>query len=73
MSRIDVKSEITGHVSRIEKMAGDAVAEDDDIVILESMKMEIPIVAPEAGTILEILVKEGDVVKDGSIIARIEA
>ncbi len=40
MSKIDVKSEITGNVSRIEKVAGDAVAEDEDIVILESMKME---------------------------------
>lgn len=73
MSKIDVKSEITGKVSKIEKVAGDAVAEDESILILESMKMEIPIVASEAGTILEILVKEGDVVKDGSIVARIEA
>ncbi len=73
MSKIDVKSEITGKVSKIEKVVGDAVAEDEEILILESMKMEIPIVASEAGTILEILVKEGDVVKDGSIVARIEA
>jgi len=73
MARVDVRTEITGNVREIVKAAGETVAEEESIVILESMKMEIPVVAPEAGKILEILVKEGDIVKEGSIVARIEA
>jgi acetyl-CoA carboxylase biotin carboxyl carrier protein len=49
------------------------VAEDEPILILESMKMEIPVAAPEDGTVKEILVGEGDIVTEGSVVARIEA
>lgn len=73
MSKVDVKTEITGNVCEIVLAAGDTVAEDEPILILESMKMEIPIVAPEAGKVLEILVEVGQIVKEGSIVARIEA
>ncbi|QFR34920.1 biotin/lipoyl-binding carrier protein [Ancylobacter sp. TS-1] len=72
MVKIDVKTEITGNVWKIEKAVGDTVGEDDTILILESMKMEIPVMAPEEGTIVEILVAEGDTVTEGTVVARIE-
>ena len=57
MAVFDVKAEIGGVVWKIEKAIGDAVAEDDSIMILESMKMEIPVLSPKAGVIKEIKVK----------------
>lgn len=73
MAIVDVKTEITGNVWQIVVKVGDAVAEDEPILILESMKMEIPVAAPEDGTVNEILVSEGDTVTEGSVVARIEA
>ncbi|MGB0921707.1 MAG: biotin/lipoyl-binding carrier protein [Alphaproteobacteria bacterium] len=72
MSKIEVKSEITGKVWQIVTKAGDALDEDDDILILESMKMEIPVAAPEDGTLVEILVAEGDTVEEGQVVAVME-
>ena len=72
MAIIEVKTEITGNVWKIVASVGDALAEDDPILILESMKMEIPVAAPEDGKLVEILVVEGDVAKEGQIVARIE-
>ena len=64
MARIDIKSEITGKVWKIETKPGDRLSEDDPIIILESMKMEIPIMAPVDGTIIEIRVAEEDAVEE---------
>lgn len=72
MAVIDIVTEITGNVWKIEAAAGARVDEDDPIIILESMKMEIPISAPEAGTVLEILTEEGAVVAQGAVVARLE-
>lgn len=72
MARREVKSEITGSLWKIVKQAGEAVAEDDTLMILESMKMEIPIMAEAAGTLKEILVQEGDPVAEGQVVAVIE-
>jgi acetyl-CoA carboxylase biotin carboxyl carrier protein len=69
MTRREVQSEITGRVWKIEAQPGERVAIDQPIVILESMKMEIPISAPIAGTVAEVLVAEKDVVEEGQIIA----
>jgi len=66
-----VVSEVTGVVCRVEAQPGQSVEEGDAIVIVESMKMEIPIFAPRAGTVKEIHVKEGDVVKDDQPVARL--
>lgn len=55
-----VNSEIAGKVWQIERQVGDRVEEEDTLLVLESMKMEIPVTAPVAGTIQEILVAEGD-------------
>jgi biotin carboxyl carrier protein len=51
---------------------GDAVADGDTLVILESMKMEIPVLAEGAGTLTSLAVGEGDVVQEGDLIAVIE-
>jgi biotin carboxyl carrier protein len=64
-----VVSEVTGVVSRIEVEAGQSVAEGDTILVIESMKMEIPVEAPRAGTVKEIHVQAGDVVKEGEPVA----
>ena len=66
-----VLSEVTGTVWKIEMAVGDKVDEDDQIMILESMKMEIPVLAPGAGTIAEILVGEGDPVSEDQPLVRI--
>lgn len=69
MAQVDVKSEITGKVWKIETKAGDRLEEDDPILILESMKMEIPIMAPADGTLVEILVAEEDTIEEGQTVA----
>lgn len=68
----DVKSEVKGKVWQIEAGPGSDVDEDDAIIILESMKMEIPVVAPADGKVKELLVKEGDPVEEGQVIAIME-
>jgi biotin carboxyl carrier protein len=60
-------------VWKIEKAVGDAVAEGDVILILESMKMEIPVEAPCAGRIREIRVQEGDSIDEDAVLAVIDA
>ncbi|MBO6556443.1 MAG: acetyl-CoA carboxylase biotin carboxyl carrier protein subunit [Pseudomonadales bacterium] len=72
MARIEVPSEVTGNVWKITANIGDALAEEDVIMILESMKMEIPIEAPSAGRLVEILVKEEDGVDEDQVVAIIE-
>ncbi len=72
MALVTMKAEITGKVWKIEKKAGDRVAEEDEVIILESMKMEIPLGAPQDGVIKEILVSEGDSVTEGQDIAVLE-
>jgi acetyl-CoA carboxylase biotin carboxyl carrier protein len=69
---IEIKTDITGTVWKVLKQVGDAVEEDEPIVILESMKMEIPVAAAEGGVVKDILVKEGDTASEGSVVARIE-
>ena len=67
-----VEAQITGNVWKIEKAVGDEVAEGESVLILESMKMEIPVEAPCAGRITELRVAEGDSVEEGAILAVIE-
>jgi acetyl-CoA carboxylase biotin carboxyl carrier protein len=68
----EVKAELVGNLWKIVTEVGQHVNEDDTIMILESMKMEIPILSPVAGTIKEFLVSEGDVVQEGQTVAVIE-
>ena len=72
MAQERVKSEITGKVWKILTPEGAAVEEEETLIIIESMKMEIPVLAPIAGKILEILVKEAQDVAEGQDVAIIE-
>ncbi len=65
----EIKAHITGVVFQITAKAGDSVAAGDPVVVLESMKMEIPVEAPRAGTVTEIRVEEGQTVQEGETIA----
>ncbi|ENQ3106509.1 acetyl-CoA carboxylase biotin carboxyl carrier protein subunit [Bacillus cereus] len=67
-----VYASMAGNVWKIVVGVGDTVEEDQDVVILESMKMEIPIVAEEGGTVMKILVQEGDFVNEGDVLIEIE-
>ena len=67
MAEIRVRSEIAGSVWKIEVAVGDAVAVDDALIILESMKMEIPLLAPRAGVVREILVAVGEAIAEGDV------
>jgi acetyl-CoA carboxylase biotin carboxyl carrier protein len=67
-----VLAELVANVLKVTAKAGDMVGPDDTLVILESMKMEIPVLAEVAGTITELKVVEGEVVRDGDPIAVIE-
>jgi acetyl-CoA carboxylase biotin carboxyl carrier protein len=67
-----VLAELVANVLKVTAKAGDTVGPDDTLVILESMKMEIPVLAEVAGTIIQLKVTEGEVVRDGDPIAVIE-
>lgn len=72
MAEIEIKSEIAGKVWQIEAEVGQTVDEDDPVVILESMKMEIPVGAPKAGKVTEILVEKDESVAEGQTVAKME-
>jgi len=72
MASTKVVSDIAGKVWKIEAPAGTKVARDDVVLILESMKMEIPVTAPGAGVVIEIYFQEGEVVGEGEVVAIIE-
>ena len=65
----EVRAEMVANVWKIVVQTGDAVADGDTLVILESMKMEIPVVAESSGTVSELRVEEGQVVQEGDVIA----
>ncbi len=68
----EVKAELVGNLWKIVTEVGQQVEEDDTLMILESMKMEIPITSPITGTVKEIRVSEGDVVQEGQTVAVVE-
>ena len=68
----DVKAHITGVVFQITSKPGDSVAAGDPVIVLESMKMEIPVEAPRAGAVREIRVQEGQTVQEGDVVAVLE-
>jgi len=68
----DVVAEMVANVWRVLVSAGDTVAAGDPLVILESMKMEIPVESPVGGTVADVRVQEGGVVQEGDVIAVIE-
>ena len=68
----EITAHITGIIFRIEKQVGDAVTAGDEVIILESMKMEIPLESPVAGVVKAILVQEGQPVEEGAVVAVVE-
>ncbi|MFG1357605.1 biotin/lipoyl-binding carrier protein [Xanthobacter pseudotagetidis] len=72
MSRQEIKSEITGTVWKILTQPGQDVAEGDTLMILESMKMEIPVIVEDGGKVAEITVAEGEAIQEGQVVAIIE-
>ena len=72
MARLNIESEVTGNVWKVETVAGATVAEGDVLLVLESMKMEIPVEAPAAGTVAELLVREEDAVTEDQLLAVLE-
>ena len=68
----DVLAHITGTVWKIEVAVGDRVELDDEVVILESMKMEMPVEAEDSGTVAEIRCEEGQSVSEGDILVVLE-
>ena len=72
MAQEIVEVPITGKIIGVNVKAGDAVKEGDTLCVLESMKMENPILAPLGGTITDIQVSAGQVVETGGVIATIE-
>jgi acetyl-CoA carboxylase biotin carboxyl carrier protein len=68
----EVEAHITGTVWKIEVKVGDAVDEGDTVVILESMKMEMPVEAEDAGKVTEILCEEGQAVNEGDPLLVLE-
>ena len=68
----EVKAELVGNLWKIVVAVGQAVEEDDTLMVLESMKMEIPITTPTSGTVAQILVAEGEVVQEGQTVAIID-
>jgi acetyl-CoA carboxylase biotin carboxyl carrier protein len=73
MSSLNITSEIAGQVWKIQAAVGQRVATGESVMIIEAMKMEIPIDAPRAGVIMELTVHEGETIKEGQIVARLEA
>jgi biotin carboxyl carrier protein len=68
----EIRAHITGVVFQVTAKPGDAVAAGDAVIVLESMKMEIPVEAPRAGVVREIKVAEGQTVQEGDTIAVID-
>lgn len=69
MARIEIKSEITGTVWEVKTRPGDKVDSGDILLVIESMKMEIPVITEDAGTVVEVLVQKKDPVAEGQVVA----
>ncbi len=68
----DVTAPMGGKVIDVKVNAGDTINEGDEVVILEAMKMELPVVAPESGTVKEIKCKKGDAVEADAVLVAME-
>jgi biotin carboxyl carrier protein len=71
MADIPVRCEVAGVVARVSAAAGCRVAEGDEIIIIEAMKMELPVLAPADGAVSAVLVAVGELVSEGQIVARL--
>jgi acetyl-CoA carboxylase biotin carboxyl carrier protein len=69
---LEVSADLVGNIAKVVASAGDAVSQGDTLVILESMKMEIPVLAEADVVVTELRVGEGDVVREGDVILVME-
>jgi acetyl-CoA carboxylase biotin carboxyl carrier protein len=69
---VQVKAELAGNLWKVVVSEGQQVSADETLMILESMKMEIPINAPKAGRVTRIHVKEGEPVQEGQLLAEVD-
>jgi acetyl-CoA carboxylase biotin carboxyl carrier protein len=67
-----IEAPMVGKVLKIEKQVGDRVEEDDVVIVMEAMKMEIPVVAPAGGVVKEVKVSPGQAVEADEVLAVIE-
>ncbi len=72
MARIEAKSEVMGVVATVEGKVGDRIEGGCTIMFIESMKMQIPVLVEDAGTLKQVLVKAGDTVSEGQVVALLE-
>jgi biotin carboxyl carrier protein len=73
MATFEIRCEVAGKVVRIEVQAGAQVAAEDTLMLIECMKMEIPVPAPAAGVLESLHVAEGDAVEEGQHVATLRA
>ncbi len=73
MKKNELCSEVTGSVWKIKKQIGEEILEGDIVMILESMKMEIPVISEDSGVLIELRVAEEDAVAEGQVVAIVES
>ena len=73
MARIEIESDVTGTVWKIDVEEGASVTEGQTLIILESMKMEIPVLASDDGNVAEIMVDEEEPVSEGQVVVVLDA
>jgi acetyl-CoA carboxylase biotin carboxyl carrier protein len=71
MAKLNIAAETAGTVWKVTAQIGDQVGVDDPVVILESMKMEIPVTSEKPGVVTQIFVKEGETIEEGTLVAEI--
>ncbi len=72
MARIEAKTDVTGSVWKITTVVGQKLVPGDTVMLIESMKMEIPVIAEDGGTIKEFRYAEGEAVTEGEVVAILE-
>ena len=72
MARFEAKTDVAGVIALIETKVGDRIEAGDPVLFVESMKMQIPVVVEEAGTLRQIMVSKGDSVAEGQVVAILE-
>jgi biotin carboxyl carrier protein len=72
MAKLEAKTKVTGVVALIETKVGDRIAAGDPVMFVESMKMQIPVLVEETGTVQRVLVARGDAVAEGQVVAILE-
>ena len=73
MADVKVRADVSGSIWKVQTKVGDRVAEGDELFIIESMKMEIPVAAPSSGTVKSVAVKESDQIEENQVIAILDA